>query len=50
MVITERRVLMKNILFKTVKVAWKILKETVSGVAALMSFIEAVSKKKGDRK
>jgi len=41
---------MKNVLFKTGKIAWKILKEIVSGVAALMSFVEAVAKKKGDGK
>lgn len=41
---------MRNILFKTVKVAWKLLKETAGGIATLMSFIEAVAKKKGGNK
>lgn len=50
MVITERSIFMRNVLFKTGKVAWKILKETVSGIAALMSFVETVTKKKGDEK
>lgn len=41
---------MRNILFKTVKVAWKLLKETAGGIVTLMSFIEAVAKKKGGNK
>lgn len=41
---------MKNVLFTTGKVAWKILKEVLSGAVTLMSFIEAIAKKKGDRK
>lgn len=50
MVVTERSIFMRNVLFKTGKVAWKILKETLSGITALMSFVEAVAKKKGDEK
>lgn len=41
---------MRNVLFKTVKVAWKLLKETAGGIVTLMSFIEAVAKKKGGNK
>lgn len=41
---------MRNVLCKTGKVAWKIMKETLSGIAALMSFVEAVVKKKGGKK
>ena len=47
---TERSFFMRNILFKTVKVAWKLLKETAGGIVTLMSFIEAVAKKKGGNK
>lgn len=41
---------MRNILFKTAKIAWKVMKETAGGIVTLMSFIEAVAKKKGGEK
>lgn len=41
---------MRNVLLKTGKVAWKILKETLSGITTLMSFMETIAKKKGDKK
>ena len=50
MFINERRNFMRNILLKTGKIAWKVLKETASGIVTLMSFIEVVTKKKGGEK
>lgn len=50
MFINERSIFMRNVLFKTGKVAWKLLKETAGGIVTLMSFIEAVAKKKGGKK
>lgn len=41
---------MRNILFKTGKIAWKVLKETAGGIVTFMSFIEAVAKRKGGQK
>lgn len=41
---------MKNVLFKTGKIVWKVLKETASGIVTVMSFMEAIAKKKGDEK
>jgi len=50
MFINERRNFMRNILLKTGKIAWKVLKETASGIVTLMSFIEVITKKKGGKK
>ena len=50
MFINERRVFMRNVLFKTGKIAWKVLKKTVRGIVTFVSFIEAVTEKKGEDK
>ena len=50
MFINERRVFMRNVLFKTGKIAWKVLKKTVRGIVMFVSFIEAVTEKKGEDK
>lgn len=41
---------MRNVLLQTGKVAWKVLKKTIKSIVTLMSFIEAVTKKKGGNK
>jgi len=41
---------MINVLLKTGKIAWKVLKETANGIVTLMSFIEVITKKKGGKK
>ena len=43
-------IFMRNVLLKTGKIAWKVLKKAAAGILTLMSFIEAVAKKKGGNK
>lgn len=40
---------MRNVLFKTGKIAWKVLKKTDISIVTLIYFIEAVTKKEGKK-